>query len=1495
MTARWEGRGGPLGRHIARQRRRTLAAYSKQPRLVLEHANTETDTTTGGYAHRQIYELIQNSADALAPPDGAAVSGAETSPSEGRILVRLTDDALYCADNGAPIGTEGVDALLFARLSPKRGTNQIGTFGLGFKSVLRVTDSPAFFSRSGSFRFDRDWARERIRRAAPGAQRYPVLRLAEGVGPISHQRRDPVLREIMRWATNIVRLRLKSGVAEGLFEQLLGFPREFLLFVDHVHTLELEAPPDLTRRLTLESEGEIHTLTEAEAATRWLRFRSSHELSARAWADRRADDDRTQVTVTWAAPLDRWSQPGRFWAYFPTATASLVQGILNAPWKTNEERQNLLDGAYNDDLIRGAAQLVARSCRRLSSADDPARHLDVLPRRHEPGDSPHADRLRISLFRALHGRAILPNQSGRLRRRERLGYPPLDFANRVRPYRAALERWGATPGRPVTWLHHSALKGNRASVVDRLFHPDGNPPGRQRAAPWCFVGAWLEALVSKRPPREAPEASVHALLTFAALPAGRTADAARHGRILLTAAHRFSRLDPEELFLPHPDGGRPEHIADEALVHPDVASDADALKTLRALGFRPPSADASFRRIAGELFGSRPQPSARFLGNFWSIAGHVEAQTAERVLREACAAGHISNNAEPVSLSSGIRVRTIAGPWRPLHSVLLPGSVVSGHGAKDHLRSPAATIDTRFHVRHLPLLERIGATSAPQASVEVAAEPWHIAFRNHCRQEFRERIRQNPREDYINFTRSCGPGPVEVLARLSRASAARYTDRLLALDGIYEPWEMRHSAPKYAPQEFPSPYLKILRMHGRIRTATGEIVRFRDALGREPKNREALRFLLTHRNASRIRAAFDLHRPIPETHDQSDPIPITDIWPGIRRYLDEGERRFQVVYCGRILLLGAEVEVACRRPFLYVSRDIGDEERELHLISREGELGLSATQIRIVIGYRRRKEIEEARKAVRQRRSDSRRLLEAVGANELRQHLPPSLLDYLEQTRGGLSGIQIAQAAIATWHTDVLRRHRSALRRFDPPTRWAGSARAVEFVKSLGFPETWAGQRTRRSDPFVEVEGRVRLPPLHDYQETIAGRIRQMLRGEGGPDARRGMVSLPTGSGKTRVAVQAIVEAMRDDGFSGGVLWVADRGELCEQAVESWRQVWSAIGPRGATLRISRMWQGQAAPRPLTELHVVVATIQTLHAKTRDHQKEYRFLADFSLVVFDEAHRSIARTYTAALGEIGLTRYKRRNEPFLIGLTATPYRGHDAAETARLVARYGRNRLDAGAFPTDDPQEVIQTLQRKQILAEVHHETIEGVTLTPATVGRERWESISDALERGRKLPWLPSRVEREVGSSYQRTRNILRACARPVRRKWPTIIFATSVEHACTLAALLSRRGVRARAVSGDTSAEARRRIVEDFRAGKLRVLVNYGIFREGFDAPGTRVIIVARPVYSPNLYFQMIGRGLRGPKNGGNERCLVINVRDNIENYDRALAFSELDWLWS
>ena len=179
----WAGPNDSIGAYIAEESRRTLESYRSQPNLVMEHANHEEETARGGYAHRQLFELVQNGADAL------------SGTGRGRIRIRLTPTHLYCADEGQPIDSDGVTALMFSHLSPKRGTSEIGRFGLGFKSVLGVTDTPEFFSRSGSFRFDRKKAASLIERIAPNAMRYPVLRLPEAVDPWPLMESDPILCE----------------------------------------------------------------------------------------------------------------------------------------------------------------------------------------------------------------------------------------------------------------------------------------------------------------------------------------------------------------------------------------------------------------------------------------------------------------------------------------------------------------------------------------------------------------------------------------------------------------------------------------------------------------------------------------------------------------------------------------------------------------------------------------------------------------------------------------------------------------------------------------------------------------------------------------------------------------------------------------------------------------------------------------------------------------------------------------------------------------------------------------------------------------------------------------------------------------------------------------------------------------------------------------------------------------------------------------------------
>jgi superfamily II DNA or RNA helicase len=125
-------------------------------------------------------------------------------------------------------------------------------------------------------------------------------------------------------------------------------------------------------------------------------------------------------------------------------------------------------------------------------------------------------------------------------------------------------------------------------------------------------------------------------------------------------------------------------------------------------------------------------------------------------------------------------------------------------------------------------------------------------------------------------------------------------------------------------------------------------------------------------------------------------------------------------------------------------------------------------------------------------------------------------------------------------------------------------------------------------------------------------------------------------------------------------------------------------------------------------------------------------------------------------------------------------------------------------------------------------------------------------------------------------------------------LVFAASVQHADQLAAVLEIEGVPAAAVSAFTPPSERRERVRLFQNGDVRVLTNYNVLSQGFDAPRVGAVYVARPTFSPNRYQQMIGRGLRGPRNGGSSEVLIVNVQDNITAFGEQLAFHHFDQLW-
>lgn len=63
--------------------------------------------------------------------------------------------------------------------------------------------------------------------------------------------------------------------------------------------------------------------------------------------------------------------------------------------------------------------------------------------------------------------------------------------------------------------------------------------------------------------------------------------------------------------------------------------------------------------------------------------------------------------------------------------------------------------------------------------------------------------------------------------------------------------------------------------------------------------------------------------------------------------------------------------------------------------------------------------------------------------------------------------------------------------------------------------------------------------------------------------------------------------------------------------------------------------------------------------------------------------------------------------------------------------------------------------------------------------------------------------------------------------------------------------------------------------------MLCNHSVLTTGFDAPRTDMVLIARQVFSPVRYMQMVGRGLRGEKNGGTASCRIVTVVDNLGRF--------------
>ena len=353
------------------------------------------------------------------------------------------------------------------------------------------------------------------------------------------------------------------------------------------------------------------------------------------------------------------------------------------------------------------------------------------------------------------------------------------------------------------------------------------------------------------------------------------------------------------------------------------------------------------------------------------------------------------------------------------------------------------------------------------------------------------------------------------------------------------------------------------------------------------------------------------------------------------------------------------------------------------------------------------------------------------------------------------------------------------------------------------------------------------------------------------------------------------------------IVWIAQSEELCEQAVQAFREVWVDYGHRSSEVRkqiqIARFWGAASMPE---DPNIVVASIQKLYKVVSEESSEKRDeLAELATrigaIVVDEAHRMQAKSYRDVLQFLGTDPVSPSQTP-LLGLTATPFRSNDA-ETRRLAESFHGRLLAASSLGND----MVATLRQKRILAEPDHVVLK---YDGAEFNMDEDESFAHHFEQFNDFH--PGFL-REVGQSEERNRALL-DCLLELPAEWPTLFFGCTVEQAVAMALLLRRAGRSAEAITSDTRSATRRSLIEEFRAKRLSVLCNYGVLTTGFDAPQVRALVVGRPTTSRVLYEQMIGRGMRGPEFGGTDRCKVIDVRDNIR-FHGELAFMRYSGYWA
>jgi len=1565
--SRWPSPDVSLVGYVEADRGKILQVYRIKPELIREHFGTEQSVLSSGYRYRQIFEVVQNAADAI-------LEAVDAGADRGRIFVRVVEGRLYVSNTGAPLSGDGIIALLGANSSRKR-RNQIGRFGLGFKSLLALGGTIDLFSRSVSIRFDPAACQRAIIKelGLPPEEMPPGLRMAEVVSFNDEVEGDDHLGRLGCWATTILRAEVRSeGMEAHLTHEIENFPREFVLFLPVDVSMEMECAAGKSRLIHRESDGNTILLHEGDEEARWLVAQLDVPMTDAMRKDAGTLHGRSEiqeVPLIWAVPLDSLEDAaGKFWAFFPTDTLSRVAGIINAPWKIDFGRSALVPGEYNTALMRAAADLIADTIPRLSSPDDPARTLDALPRMVERNET--ATLLVDELWTRLIPAAVVPDATGELRCAAELSLYPVEDHALVTRWLSLVKNADVLSG----VIHPSCLRRQRLARLKEL---------RTRSKHQINdldICAWLEAACA------ATVADSKACLSLVKA-LSKTShwwllrERVRAAEIIL--AETGDLVAAQDAVI----DGATETVDGIYRVDAELLADGESRTILvELLSVKSLNNDEWKRRIKEALETARSNHAGKADQGWSNVWALLRAAPTEVLVGLS-------------DLYDQIRVRCLDGVWRHRHEALLPGRIIA---PTEQESAASLVVDTNAHKVDASVLSAMGISDVPRTKLHRflrSNDPagYVDAMRQHYWPHLKRR--QNPHSYLIGVVKDfSAPHGWGLVAQASGSVRARLSQHFLEVSAFNKCQTVGFGhttqTEKYAEVQMVNPvvwsFLKlglvavcgqlvsveVLATHReRLRTLDshpftqwqGGIKGLVDCIPDDdhwtlsPSPRSKARdqerpfwaALSSHCEQAEVgpddcRAIYEwmadegwypptvstkignvdlgkcyvtqsptlaaaaLEAEVPavilspkacaiwlrhgahglesqiqiEASSRSEtPVPLIEVVPEFAEVLTDEMRDAALVrFVSDLALRVAKKQI--KKPCLLEAGELLLDRAQFDDLSWKAQMealiveaisarwfsGDATTALEQLLG----RSVIRLRKSVAEGHDLPDRLLRAVHNN------PQILLDSFDEgTRSAISkrvasdGRKLSELALQVHGPATLVHLSESLKDngLRPPTRW-GTQEARDFVAALGFPLEFSVRPSQKRPAELSVSGPMPLGGLHDYQLEIVVDLAPIVSSRGAK--ARSIISLPTGAGKTRVAVEAAVKYVLATNLdSKYVLWVAQTDELCEQAVQSFRQVWSNGGKQWTELRIVRLWGGHPDPTPSADdvPTTLVATIQTL--TSRLGKDRLAFLRDCALIIIDESHHAITPSYTKLLDWFLPAEPRDDDEPLppVIGLTATPFRGTNDEETRWLANRFGRRVLPSAA---KQPQ-LYEQLRQDGILSTVQAKPL---PYDPP------FEFTAEELDHFRRFNEFPESALRRLADDQDRNKLIVDRVRKSVD-DGPVLLFANSVEHAQHLTARLCLSGVPAASIYADTDVAIRQYFIRQFLDGRIKVLANYQILATGFDAPKTATIVISRPVFSPVRYMQMVGRGLRGPKNGGTEICKIVTVVDNLVQYGDRLAY--------